>query len=256
MKDKILCHVYTTKDYGKFKFLEENREVKKRRVKKIKDSISDVGYVLQPILVNEKMEIIDGQGRFNACVELELPILYMVEEGRGIEECRRLNLGQENWTTWDWVNSYADGGNVDYQRFRTFVNGSQLSMDIILPLPFGWCVSNVSARSAVKDGRLHFSKATLDKVKWEADYLERFIPISKKMKGRKTNFFGALVYAYRNFDIPQRNRLFDVVEKNSLISEMYSSVELNLKAFDSAYNKGLQKSNRINLELLFRTDSI
>lgn len=256
MSDKICGHIYTTKDYDKFKFLEENREVKKRRVKKIKDSILDVGYVLQPILVNENMEIIDGQGRFNACLELELPILYMVEEGKGIEECRRLNLGQENWAIWDWVNSYADGGNVDYQRFRTFVNGSQLSLNVLLPLPFGVCIANSGIRNAIKEGKLHFSKATLDKVKWEADYLERFIPTTKKMKGRNGCFYGALVYAYRNLDTIQRNRLFDVVQKNSLILEMYSSIELNLKAFDTAYNKGLQKNNRINLELLYRTDSV
>lgn len=253
MKDKVYAQIYVTTDYDKFKFLEENREVKKSRVKKIKDSIEEVGYVLQPILVNENMEIIDGQGRFNACTDMGLPILYMVEEGRGITECRRLNLGQENWTTWNWINSYADGGNVDYQRFRTFVNGSKIPLTYLLPLPFGRCVSNGTVANSIKDGNLHFSKQTLDKVKWEADYMERFIPIVKAMKGRKTAFFGALVFAYRNLNTEQRNKLFDVIKKNAIISEMYDSVELNLKAFDNEYNKGLQKGNRISLELLFRT---
>ena len=254
MADKIYAHIYTTNNYEKFNFLEENREVKKRRVKKIKDSIDDVGYVLQPVLVNEKMEIIDGQGRFNACIELGLPILYMVEEGRGVKECRRLNLGQENWATWDWINSYADSGNVEYQRFRTFVNNSQLPLNYLVPLPFNCLTSCGSVRKAIKEGNLHFSKSAYDKAKWERDYLERFLPLTKQMKGRRGAFFGALLYAYRNLEINQRNRLFDVLKKNVLIFEMYTSVESNLRAFDSAYNKGLAKNKRINLELQYRVD--
>ena len=256
MADKIIGKIYETMDYDRFKFLEENREVKASRVKKIKDSIEEVGYVLQPILVNENMEIIDGQGRFNACVDLGLPIIYMIEKGRGIKECRQLNLGQENWTTWNWINSYADGGNVDYQRFRTFLNNSKVSISYLLPLPFDMCIPNGTVRRRIKEGDLHFSKETHERVKWQADYLERFIPIIKNMRGRKAFFYGALAYAYKNLNTVQRNRLFDVIKKNALISEMYGTVAQNLMAFDNAYNKGQRKENRINLEFLYRNDCV
>lgn len=70
MADKVIAKVYQTTNYDKFCFLEDNRAVKQSRVKKIKDSIDDVGYLYQPVLVNEQYQIIDGQGRFNACKEM------------------------------------------------------------------------------------------------------------------------------------------------------------------------------------------
>lgn len=57
--------IYKTDDHTLFKKLEGNRDV--RSVEKIIKSIDNVGYVLSPILVNEKYEVIDGQNRLEAC---------------------------------------------------------------------------------------------------------------------------------------------------------------------------------------------
>jgi len=254
--DKIYANVYITSEYSKFKFLEENREVKKRRVKRIKESIDGIGLILQPILVNEKYEIIDGQGRFNACVEMGLPILYVMQEGLGVDECRWLNVGQENWGLWDWINSYADGGNVDYQRFRTFVNATDFPLTYIEPLPFGECCYRPQNNKDIKDGHLKFTKQIADRIKWEVDYLTAFMPVKKKIKGRSDCFYGALVYAYRNLNTNQRNRLLDVVKKNTIFMDAHATMEGNLKMFDELYNKGLRKDSQIHLELSYRTENI
>ena len=37
-----------------------------------------MGFIKNPIVVNEKMEIIDGQGRFEVCKEKGLPIYYNI----------------------------------------------------------------------------------------------------------------------------------------------------------------------------------
>ena len=58
--------IYETTSYSQFKTMEGNRAVKDGRVNKIVESINKIGYVLSPILVNEKMEVIDGQGRLSA----------------------------------------------------------------------------------------------------------------------------------------------------------------------------------------------
>ena len=52
-----------TRDYDKFKLLEENRTVSKSHVNKLKIAIGDNPNIMraQPILVNEDMEVIDGQ---------------------------------------------------------------------------------------------------------------------------------------------------------------------------------------------------
>lgn len=87
--------IYCTSDYTVFKKLLGNRVVLEQRKNTIKNSIIENGYVRNPIVVNEKMEIIDGQGRFEALKELKLPIEYVIAYGAGQKECIALNANQK-----------------------------------------------------------------------------------------------------------------------------------------------------------------
>ena len=71
--------IYITKDYSIFKKLTGNRSTELERITKICDSIREVGYITSPILVNENMEVIDGQGRLEAFKELGIPVEYIIE---------------------------------------------------------------------------------------------------------------------------------------------------------------------------------
>ena len=106
--------IKVTNNYDLFKKLEGNRGVDNRRIEKIKKSIMKVGYITSPILVNENMEIIDGQGRFEALKQLQFPVEYIVQEGIGIKECVAMNVHQTNWKIIDYINSYANRGVRDY----------------------------------------------------------------------------------------------------------------------------------------------
>ena len=115
MTDQVVASVRVTKDYGAFRILEGNRSIEKSRVKKIHDSIVNNGYIHSPIIVNEKMEIIDGQGRFEALKKLELPIEYMVFDGLTINDCIVLNVYHTDWSVMDYIESHADRGNMNYK---------------------------------------------------------------------------------------------------------------------------------------------
>lgn len=106
--------INVTQDYSLFKKLEGNRGVTRSRAQKIKKSIQKVGYITSPILVNEKMEIIDGQGRFEALKDLGLPIEYIQQENLGIRECVAMNVIQSNWNLKDYILSYAEKGVQSY----------------------------------------------------------------------------------------------------------------------------------------------
>lgn len=106
--------INVTQDYSLFKRLEGNRGVTRNRAQKIKKSIQKVGYITSPILVNEKMEIIDGQGRFEALKDLGLPIEYIQQENLGIRECVAMNVIQSNWNLKDYILSYAEKGVQSY----------------------------------------------------------------------------------------------------------------------------------------------
>ena len=83
-----------TTDYKRFKFLINNRQTARNHINRLKDAITKNPDILsvQPILVNEKMEIIDGQHRFTAASELGLPIHYTVVKGLDISTARDMNV--------------------------------------------------------------------------------------------------------------------------------------------------------------------
>ena len=114
--------IKSTTNYEMFKKLEGNRATTVARVNKIKKSIMNVGYITSPILVNENMEIIDGQGRFEALKELRLPVEYIVQEGLNVKECIAMNIYQTNWKVIDYIKSYAAKGNPSYVKLVDLMN--------------------------------------------------------------------------------------------------------------------------------------
>lgn len=122
MNNTKVGYIYSTKDYDEFKKLNGNRSVLEQRKTMILKSIKERGWIRNPIVVNEKMEMIDGQGRFEALKELGLPIEYCISEGATINDCIALNLKQKNWGTVDYINCYAELGNENYIALLGYIN--------------------------------------------------------------------------------------------------------------------------------------
>ena len=76
--------VYQTSNYDLFKKLNGNRDVKNEKV--IIKSIQKIGLIDNPIIVNEKYEVIDGQNRLKALQTLNMPVLFHVIPGLNIDD--------------------------------------------------------------------------------------------------------------------------------------------------------------------------
>ena len=76
--------IHQTTDYSMFQTLEGNRNLNKLHLKRLKNSFQKK-YLLSPIIVNEKFEIIDGQHRFEAGKQLGLPINFLIAPNYGIK---------------------------------------------------------------------------------------------------------------------------------------------------------------------------
>ena len=94
--------VMTTTDYELFKILGGNRTIKPKHVIELKESFSKK-YLISPILVNEEYEIIDGQHRYLAAQDLNLPIHYIICKGYGLQEVQMLNSINKKWTAYDYL---------------------------------------------------------------------------------------------------------------------------------------------------------
>jgi hypothetical protein len=77
-------------------------------------------YLFTLITVNEKNEICDGQHRYYAIRELNLPLFYVVINGYGEEEMKRLNTNNTNWTNDDYLRCFIKQENPHYVKYKEF----------------------------------------------------------------------------------------------------------------------------------------
>jgi hypothetical protein len=112
----------STTEYKQFSFLMDNRQTARAHVNKLKLAIKEKPEILevQPILVNEKMEIIDGQHRFVAASELGVPVHFTIVDGLDIDTARDMNVLQRKWNVDDYAYSYAKAGNLNYRAFNEY----------------------------------------------------------------------------------------------------------------------------------------
>ena len=116
---KYSKQVQTTKNYGLFSKLDGNREPNLLHLKRLTESMSK-NYLFTVIIVNEKMQVIDGQHRLSACIELGLPINYIIVDGYGLREVQILNANSKNWSNDDYLKGYCDLGLEHYKQYKIF----------------------------------------------------------------------------------------------------------------------------------------
>ena len=186
--------VYKTTNYELFATMVGNRSTEPARVEKIRKSIKTNGWIPNPIIVNEKMEIIDGQGRFEALKSLSLPIEYLVVEGIGLKECIVFNNAQTNWTQADYIRSYADNGNENYKMLFSLLhdfNGIPQSTVIFVANRIGGC-----EKSTISFGNFKLTEDWYHESRRILTWLNSLSDLSKKIDGSRTSFLNALAFAF------------------------------------------------------------
>ena len=246
-------NVYVTKDYNIFKRLIGNRDIPESRISKIVESIQTIGWVHNPIIVNEKMEVIDGQGRLTALQRLKMPVEYIIAEGAGNKECIYMNMNMVNWKLPDFIKSYAEQGNENYQRLlslmQRYANGN---LDII-----STAVYRVS-KSKHRDIKQGILQLTEEQYRAAVPRLEYIKPIleeidDKKLPGSVVMLMQTLIYYY---DYPEvdKDRLKYSVEKH-----IYNATPWVLntdceREVENCYNYGLGLEKKIFIAHLVKEE--
>jgi hypothetical protein len=122
LQGKKVNEVYSTKDYSKFKFRGDNRIVKESHVKGLIENMKTRGW--EPgsyVVINEKGEVIDGQHRVKAAIQVGIPIHYTIEKKAGFETIRNLNRNQKNWAITDHIHGFVEENNPHYIKLNNFI---------------------------------------------------------------------------------------------------------------------------------------
>lgn len=236
-EENIVPQIEVTKDYSAFSFLEANRDVGHKR--KIIKSIQKIGLVPAPIICNEKMQVIDGQGRFSACEELGLPVYYIIVPGLGIDHCVSMNVGQTNWKVIDYIKSYAAQGNQNYSRLLRMMERHP---------SLGYKIVTAAATNAVQGtdndtltgGRLKIESSKINHAEKLCEWLdENFVPLKGRIGGRFEYFCFALIFSYEHSGANIK-RLVEVVKSYSYEFSPIATTVDALNQIERFYNKNLK----------------
>lgn len=252
-KESVAYNVYITKDYSIFKRLVGNRDIPESRISKIVESIQTIGWVHNPIIVNEKMEVIDGQGRLTALQRLGMPVEYIIAEGAGNKECIYMNMNMVNWKLPDFIKSYAEQGNANYQRLlalmEKYANGN---LDIISTAVYR--VSKSKHRD-IKQGTLQLTQEQYEAAIPRLEYIKPLLDSldANKLPGSLVTLMQTLIYYY---DYPEvdKERLAYSVEKN-----IYNATPWVLntdceREVENAYNYGMKLEKKIFIAHLVKEE--
>lgn len=168
--------VYFTTDYTIFKAIKGNRLLNEKKIKKIIADIKSGFDMLRyyPIVVDENMNVIDGQHRLYISRKLKQNVYYIISKKITLNEIAKVNSNTEKWKADDFINCYIQNGNKDYEALRKFKDEFKFPLSV--------CLMLLSTGSALKDGGSENSKDDFQQGKFTIHHKEKAYNIANTVK--------------------------------------------------------------------------
>tara|TARA_R100001460_G_scaffold77120_1_gene118072 strand:+ start:71 stop:859 length:789 start_codon:yes stop_codon:yes gene_type:complete len=219
-----------TKNYEIFKYHRANRAINKNHVENIKKSMQNK-FLISPITVNEKFEVIDGQHRLIASKDLGLPVYYFINNNYSIKEMQRLNAINKNWTPANYLNTGVQLNNQNYIDFKKFKKKYGFSHDVNLTL-----LANISSNNNAekfREGTFEVKDYTLA-CKY-ADLIYLVSPYYKEFKRRR--FVSAILFLLKHKqDVFSMKEFIDKLKKQPNSLQNCVNTKQYLELIEEIYN--------------------
>tara|TARA_R100000426_G_scaffold10973_2_gene11456 strand:- start:4856 stop:5638 length:783 start_codon:yes stop_codon:yes gene_type:complete len=246
---RAINNYFETKDYSKFKKIRGNRPVDQTHVNALKKLIADKD-LKDPIRVNKKNEVIDGQHTLQARKELGLVIPYIVIDSDDPLDVARLNTGRKNWSMDHYLEHHCARGKMDYKICRVKMDAYGLpvaeAMVLLLKLNSKW-------RRSTDEFKLGDFKipaggiANCDRIGSELMQLKKYFNGTDNSKRRiKRQVISAYIIADKH---PKwdHNRFKTACKTKSSWLLAGTSARDYLGIFQRIFNAGLTPKKKINL---------
>lgn len=185
--------------YDKFRTIKGNRELNTWHLSRLVEAILDNNLLeANPIIVNDRMEILDGQHRLEAARRLGIPIYYVVVRSGSIQEIQMLNSNVRGWSMQNFLDSYVERGNLEYIELKKFMDITGLSLGVGLFLTSGALKKSKVGRNIVKDFKDGDFKANQKDFAYAiAKDISRLSRYCEDDCQKSREFISALIAAYR-----------------------------------------------------------
>lgn len=237
--------IYETADYSIFKKLKGNRQKNPKFVTKIKESMQKNGWVGAPILVNSKMEIVDGQHRLEAAKEAGIPVRYINIGDKSIDIVCDLNTTSHVWKMDDYLNRYVEMGNENYIKFAKLCKTYNVNISTT------WRALN---HSLCNRGMTQFKEGkcviTEDEYTRAAYKLSKFAKLKETFKAMKISGQGSVVdvaifFIVENYPEAVIDNV-DIAMQN-IVKERVSTIDTQtlMNCLENVYNRKKREENRV-----------
>ena len=236
----IAGQIFYTTDYGIFKELIGNRDVDENHVKNLIKQMRQE-YLFDPIQVNEKMEVIDGQHRLAACKELGLPVNYYVVKGAGLQQTQKQNALSLKWKMMDTLESFCKRGFEVYLQVKKFMTEYSFTLTQTLTI--------LNLNQAATDVNLNFRNGVFEikDINKSRIIAKDLIRLREIVNIRDIIIFRAffhLLTKCNDFDV---NVFLDKMQYQSKKFKKQRDVKLQIEVIEDIYNYRNQK--KVNLRI-------
>lgn len=236
--------VYKTEDYSIFKKLSGNRELYHShilRLVKLLDTNPEFTR-LNPIKVNEKMEVIDGQHRLASFEKYRdagkgVPsIYYTIINGMTLADARELNAGSKSWLPKDYAQAYAETGNEHYKFYLKCYDEYKLNHHVLLMYLSG-------ENSHNKEFNQGMFKVKNNDVK---DKLDNLVEIGQYFKDYKLRHFGIALYQLMSSSKYNHERMVEQIKNyGDGLENLPARMRETVPAINMVYN--WKRKDKVNL---------
>jgi len=245
MTKEVKGKYFVTKDYGIFKKSKGNREVDSTHVDRIKRLIAERD-LKTPVIVNKKMEIVDGQHTAQARKQLGLDIYYVIGDSDDALDTARANTGKKNWNLNNFLNFHCTRGKQDYKICASKMTQYGMPVAETLALLNGRATVCRLQTEEFKLGDFSIAAGRLsrfDQIAKEITYIAKQIdPNGKKLKRQLIRAY-LIMCKHPKFSF---DRLKSAMKsKGGKLAAVTNSSDY-IEQFDRVYNGGLTRDKKVD----------
>lgn len=181
--------ILKTTDYAMFNKNHSNRPINNINLRRVMASITANNMLeFRPILVNSRMEVVDGQHRLEAAKALGIPIFYQINKLAENTDIILLNANQKRWDYDDYMNFYLNEGRVEYQKLADFCKSADISVMFFLRNCSSEGEKLGGVKGGFKNGSFKFPEADkLQVIRGQLKHGEEVLELLKTYMGYKIN---------------------------------------------------------------------
>lgn len=234
--------IQRTTDFNLFKRISGNRTKNRAQIDKLTASFSESPELFKatPIIVNERMEVIDGQHRLEAAKALDQAIYYIIVDGLSLPDIQKLNSSTKTWTPVDYAISFSEKGNKHYQAYLDFKRKYHLTHETLVAF---LAIEKGGTPTVFRAGKFKTEDIDLsDKICGQLVEIQEF-----HRKGDSKKFAFAVKELLLNPDYDHKKMLQKIKLHGDKMFREAGSTQDYMRQLEAIYNKNLIKGKELRL---------